>query len=264
MIASGDSRRERPETFHPGERSRVPARRRATAYALAVVAPVAVAAAMIPFRVDHGRVAVLVLVLPVLLVALLGATGPAIVAAVCAVLAYDFLLSEPYYSLAIDDTDDLVAAVTLLIVAVVVGVLSARLVRLRAQESRRRDELEQLVSFIRAYSERTDSADLVDVACAHITAVLNLTGCVWQPGKNVATGPVLLADGSLMGPILELNSDRAVLPARLELAVWRDGVQLGRFELTSAPHNVVSFEERAVAAAIAQLYGQVSRRSAPA
>ena len=250
--------------MHPGERSRIPARRRAIAYVLAVLAPLAVAAVMIPFREDHDRVAVLVLVIPVLLVALLGAIGPAIVAAVCAVLAYDFFLAQPYYSLAIDDTDDVVAAITLLIVAVAVGVLSGRLVRLRVQETTRRDELRLLVGFIHASSERRDSTDLGEIACGDITAVLNLTSCVWQPGKSVATGPVLLADGSLMGPLSELNSDRAVLPNRLELPVWRDGVQLGRFEVTSAPHNVVSYEERAVAAAIAQLYGQVVDRSAPA
>ena len=88
---------------------------------LAVVLPVVVAVAMIPVRVDHGRAAVLALVLPVVLVALLGATGPAVVAAATSVLAYDLFLAEPYYSFAIEDTDEVVAAATLLVVALVVG-----------------------------------------------------------------------------------------------------------------------------------------------
>ncbi|MET0911088.1 MAG: DUF4118 domain-containing protein, partial [Ilumatobacteraceae bacterium] len=141
MVGNAERSRERPETIHPGERSRFSVRRRVTAYVLAVLLPIAVGVAMIPFRVDHGRVAVLVLVIPVVVVALLGATGPAIVAAATAALVYDLVLVEPYYSLAIEDADEVVAAVTLLVVGVVVGVLSARLVRLSVRESTRRDEL---------------------------------------------------------------------------------------------------------------------------
>jgi len=261
MIGKVERARERPETIHPGERSRFSVRRRVVAYVLAVVLPVAVAVAMIPFRVDHGRVAVLVLVIPVVLVALLGATGPAVVAAATAVLAYDFLLAEPYYSLAIDDTDEVVAALTLLAVAVVVGVSSARLVKLRVRESTRRDELRHLVSFIRANSQRHDEGELADIASAHIAEVLHLTDCIWQPGTGAPGGPLLLADGNLMGRVSEMKSDRAVLPDHLDLPVWRGGEQLGRFELTSTPSNVVSIEERVIAAAIAELFGQATARS---
>jgi len=256
MVDRRERTRERHETIQPGERSRISARRRAVAYVLAVVLPVIVATAMIPFRVDHGRVAVLVLVVPVVVVALLGATGPAVVAALCAALAYDFLLVEPYYTFAIEDTDEVVAALTLLLVGVVVGVLSGRLVRLSVRESTRRDELRHLVDFIRANSEDRDAAELGTIACGHIAAVLNLTGCVWQPGQEPATGPILLGDGNLMGLVSELGSDRAVLPDRVELPVWRENRQLGRFILTATPRHVVSYEERVIAAAIAELYGQ--------
>ncbi len=141
------------ETIQPADRTRVPRRRRIAAYLLAIVLPVLTAAAMIPLRVDHGRMAVLVLVIPVVLVALLGGFGPAIVAAAGAVLAYDLFLVEPYYDLAISDSDEIVAAVTLFGVALIVGVLNARLVQLRARDAARLDELRHLVAFARVVTE---------------------------------------------------------------------------------------------------------------
>ena len=122
--------------------------------------PVVTAIALIPVRVDHARVALLVLVLPVVLVALLGTTGPAIVAAACAVLAFDFFLAEPYYSFAIEDADEIVAAATLFVVALVVGVLNARLVRARIRDSARRDELRNLIAFARTVADVRDEARL--------------------------------------------------------------------------------------------------------
>ena len=250
--------RGRYETVLPGARTRLSARRRLLAYVLAVVLPVVVAVAMIPVRVDHGRAAVLALVLPVVLVALLGATGPAVVAAATSVLAYDLLLVEPYYSFAIEDTDEVVAAATLLVVALVVGVLNARLVRLHARDTARRDELRHLIAFVRAVASIDDQAELTDTASEHLTAVLNLQRCVWQPGPAGSTRPVLMADGNVMGLQSDLNPDRALLPEHLEVPVWRNGTEIGRFLLTPTERHVASYEERVTAAAIAELYGQAA------
>ena len=138
-VALGPARRPKrshAELDEPGGRSRVPSRRRAVAYVLAVALPAVVAAAMIPVHADHGRTTAIVLVVPVVAVAALGATGPAVVAALSAGLSYDFFLTEPYYRLAIDDSDDVVAAVTLVVVGLIVGVLSSRLVRFTARALR--------------------------------------------------------------------------------------------------------------------------------
>ena len=231
-------------------------RRRVLAYVLALVLPTAVAIAMVPLRVDHGRVAVLALVLAVVVVALLGATGPAIVAAVTAVLAFDLFLAAPYYSFAIEDTDEIVAAATLLAVALVVGVLNARLVRMHARDSARRDELRHLIAFVREVASSTDNAELTDTACEHITAVLNLRRCIWHDEPDRPGRPILMPDGNIMGPVSDLNPDRAMLPATLGVPVSRHGVDLGWFELTPTDRHVASFEERVTAAAIAELYGQ--------
>ncbi len=223
---------------------------------LAVALPVVTAVALIPVRVDHARVALLVLVLPVVLVALLGTTGPAIVAAACAVLAFDFFLAEPYYSFAIEDADEIVAAATLFVVALVVGVLNARLVRARIRDSARRDELRNLIAFARTVADVRDEARLTEAACEHIASVLHLEQCEWQPGGAQPSRPVLLADGNLMARLVDLNDDRATLPEQIALPVRVDEVVIGTFVLTSNGREIVSFEERRTAATIAELFGR--------
>ncbi len=217
------------------------------AYVLAVALPLVTAIALIPVRVDHARVVLLVLVLPVIVVALLGTSGPAIVAAACAVLAFDFFLAQPYYSLAIEDPDEIVAAVTFFAVALVVGVLNARLVRAHIRDSARRDELRHLIAFARTVAAARDEAVLPDAACEHIASVLHLDECVWQPGGERSSRPALLADGNLMGRLVDLNPDRATLPAQIELPVWVDDAFIGRFVLTSSGQEIVSIEERRTA-----------------
>jgi K+-sensing histidine kinase KdpD len=249
------------ETIRPADRARIPRGRRIAAYFLAIVLPLSTAAAMIPLRVDHGRVAVLVLVIPVVLVALLGGFGPAIVAAGCAVLAYDVFLVEPYYDLAIGDSDEVVAALTLFGVALIVGVLSARVVQLRARDAARLGELRHLVAFARVVTEPIDDDTLVDAANEHITSLLNLRTCTWQPGNTESTAPILLPDGNLMGRMTAMNPDRATLPEHLEIPVRVDGDLLGRFVLLPTAGHVASYEERATAATIAALFGNAVSRS---
>lgn len=250
-------RRERFETAQPGERSRIPARRRMSAYVLAVLLPTSIAAVMIPLRVDHGRAAVLVLVLPVVVVALLGTTGAAVLAATTSVLAYDWLLAAPYYSFAIEDADEIVAAGTLLAVALVVGVLNTRLVRLHARDSARRAELRHLIRFVHTAATTDDPEALTVHACEQLTAVLNLRRCEWNAGSEPPTGgPILMPDGNIMGALDALDADRAVLPQHLAVPVLTNEIRLGRFDLTPTEHHVASFEERVTAVAIAELYGR--------
>ena len=67
-----------------------------------------------------------------------------------------------------------------------------------------------------------------------------------------------MADGNVMGLQSDLNPDRALLPEHLEVPVWRNGTEIGRFLLTPTERHVASYEERVTAAAIAELYGQAT------
>ncbi|HEX6416931.1 MAG TPA: DUF4118 domain-containing protein [Acidimicrobiales bacterium] len=247
-------RRQRPETAEPGERGVLGAPRLLAAYALAVVLPVATAAALVPVRDDHGRTTAIVLVLPVVVVAVLGATGPAVVAALAAGLAYDVLLTEPYHHVVISDTDDVVAALTLVAVALAVGLLSSRLIRLTARDTARRGELRHLLAFAHAATTPRTDAELTTEACRDIAAVLGLRECRWQPGYHGTAAPVLQPTGEISGYLTGLEADRAQLPPRVELPAVAGTVELGRFVLTSTGDHASSVEERLTAATIAALF----------
>ena len=81
------------------------------AYAAAVVVPVAVGAAVIPWRDNLTHSTALILVLPVLLVALAGGIGPGLPAAAASPqpVTFDLLLTRPYLGFSIHDNDDVVA-----------------------------------------------------------------------------------------------------------------------------------------------------------
>lgn len=255
--------RQRTGTEEPGERTALGAPRLLVTYALAVALPMATAAALVPVRNDHGRTTAIVLVLPVVVVAVLGATGPAVVAALAAGLAYDLFLTEPYHRLVISDTDDIVAAATLVAVGLAVGLLSSRLIRLTARDTTRRDELRHLLEFARAATTPHADADLNSEACRHISALLGLRDCRWQPGYLGTAAPVLGPNGEITGYLTGLEADRAHLPPTVELPAIAGSDELGRFVLAPSPDRVTSLEERLTAATIAALYAASVVTAAP-
>jgi hypothetical protein len=212
---------------------------------------------MIPFRAGHGPLAAITLVAPVVLVALLGATGPALIAAITAGLTYDLLLTRPYYQLVIDDPDDIAATITLLAVGVTVGLLNSRLIRLTARDAARRNELHHLLQFAQTTTTSPTDEELTAQACKQMTAILDLRDCRWHPGYHGTNAPILLPDGNIMGYLTALNPDRAKLPDHLELPARIGSTELGRFILTPRTRprrQPTSIEERLTAATIAALY----------
>lgn len=106
-------------------------------YSLAVVAVAALSAAMFGFRDELGVLNVLLLyLLLTLTLALLTGAGPAAVGAVLSFLTFDFVFIPPYYTLTVGRTDHVLALFVYLGVAVVTGVLVAR-VRARTEEALR-------------------------------------------------------------------------------------------------------------------------------
>jgi hypothetical protein len=250
---ASDQRRH-PEPEEPGERDVMPRSRLLLAYLVGLLLPLATAALLVPFREDHGRAMAIVLVVPVLVTASLGATGPAVVAALSAGLAYDVLLTRPYQQLAIDDPDDVVAAIVLVVVALVVGVSSSRLLRLRARSAARQTELHHLVGFADAVAREPSFDELAAEACGRIAALLGLQECRWSVGRLGGDRPVLLPDGNVMGYITALNPDRAKLPPEVELPAVAGTTAVGHFVLVSDGTCLTSYEERLTAATIATLF----------
>jgi len=241
-------------TAEPGERERPEAGRRQLGYLIAIGLPIAVALTLIPLREDHAGTAAVVMVVPVVIAASVGATGPAIVAALVAGLAYDVFLTEPYQHIAMNDADDIAAAITLVLVGLVVGVLASRNVHLAARSVRRRAELRHLIAFSRSSVAGRANDDLQAEACERIADLLNATHCRWVAAPPHAGVPLLLTDGNVMGPVASLGTDRAKLPTQVVLPAYAGSTIVGHFDIVSSKDRVTSFEERMTAAVIASLF----------
>ncbi len=239
-----------------------PSHRRRSTWVLATVAPATVALAFVPVRSDHAAAAAEVLVVPVLVAAIVGGTGPALVAAGVAGLGFGVLLTEPYGRFVIDDPDDVVTTVTLLVVASVAGTLSARLLRLTVRAAARRDELDRLVAFVALVDEVPTAQALEAAAVEHRSALLDLRRCDWRPGYQGTAGPVVLPSGLLREGAPGATGRRP--PTSLELPAVAAGRELGRFVVAERAPGA-SVEERATAMAVVTLFARslATRAAAP-
>jgi hypothetical protein len=229
---------------------------------VAVVPPLLTAVAFVPVRDDHAASAAVVLVVPVLVAAIAGGTGPALLAAAVAGLSFGVLLTEPYGQLVIDDPDDVVTTLTLLAVAAVAGTLSGRLLRLTVRDVARRAELDHLVAFVAEADELQDPGALEAAAIGHLTGLLDLRRCDWRPGYHGTVGAVVLPSGLTGDRPSGVHDQRTA--GTLELPAVADGCELGRFVVSERTLEA-SVEERASAMAIASLFARsVAARDATA
>jgi K+-sensing histidine kinase KdpD len=129
-----------------GSRDRAPRPLVGTVVGAALV--VVVTAALVPLRADITRAApALVLVIAVVVAGLIGGRIAAVVTASVAVFAFNVAFIPPYWTLAIDVVDDVIALVAFTVVALTVGTLVAR-------ESDHRHAAEQRARELQALHER--------------------------------------------------------------------------------------------------------------
>lgn len=251
---------ERPDPVLPGVASGFDRRRMIAAYLLAATLPLAMAAALIPVRIDHAQTTAIVLVVPVVLIAVLGAVGPGLVAAVSAGLAYDLMLTAPYYRLAIDDTDDFVATLTLVLVGLVVGLVTARLAREVALDAVRVHQLGQLTRFAGISAGPATEETLVEQACTHIARVLHLQSCVWRPTYRGGAHPVLGPSGAIARNAPTEATRAPGSPDIIEVPAIGPIGEIGRFVLTFRRDRASSREERVTVVAIAAMFATAHHR----
>jgi len=110
----------------------------------------------------------------------------ALLASALGFLTYNFFFTTPYYSLAVEQSEAVVALLVFLISAVFTGTLASRL---KAQvdsmrASRRRTET--LYEFARKIAAATKADDVLWAAAAHIAVTLNCRSLILMPGVGGA------------------------------------------------------------------------------
>lgn len=225
----------------------------------ALLAPPAVCALLIPFREHFDNAnAALLLVVVIVAVAVFGIRLAGILAAISSAVWFDFLLTVPYYSFTIKNTDDVEQAVLLLAIGVAVTQIAIWGRRQQANASRRRGYLDGVITTSQAVAAGASTDDLIEQVRVELTALLGIDGAKFVAGSKETHGPRLNPDGSVTRGSHLLKVERDGLPtnAEIELTVQHAGETRGRFLLTAATRIVrPDLEQRLVAVALADQVG---------
>jgi K+-sensing histidine kinase KdpD len=245
----------------------------APGYAVAVLAPVAVAALLVPLRdgLERANLA-LVLVVVVVLAAALGGRGAGALAAIVSVLAFDFFLTEPYLSMEIASADDIESASLLLVIGLVVGEIVVRARRTRGVARDRADELARLAHVSELVATGAPVDDVVRAVETGLVEILVLRDCWFEPEQR----PARERDHRVVRPMPRLERSGSVtgagewgfvdggmaLPPEVELVVEGQGRRRGRLVLAADARSPVPLEHRAFAVVLADQLGAALAGSA--
>jgi K+-sensing histidine kinase KdpD len=238
---------------HDGERDLV-------GYAVAGLAPVAVAALLVRVRgeIDHTNLA-LVLVVVVVLVAIVGGRGPGAVAAVLTTVSYDFFLTRPYTSFSIDSADDIETTIILLVIGILVGQLVVGARRHRRLASRGADEIARVHRVSELAASGAPVEELEQAVATELAELLGLRACRYEATPSGPALSRLERNGAISGATSRrfAGEEFALPEAGVELPVLGRGRERGRFVLTPDPAEGASLEERVVAVALSDQFGAV-------
>ncbi len=240
-------------------------------YVVAVLAPIAVAALLVPLRDELVSTNLaLILVLTVVVAAVVGGRGPGVVAAVVATIAYDFFLTRPYLSFTIDSADDIETTFILLVIGLVVGQLAVVARRRRSAAERGSEEVARLHQVANLVAGGAPIDEIVERVTAELTQMLDLRECVFQepPYPDAAFGielPQVERNGAISGVTTHryVGGGFAIPEAGAVLPVQGRGRQVGRFMLEPGDPHGSTVEELVVAVALADQLGAAIAAGAP-
>ena len=236
------------------------------AIAAALIAPIAAAAILLPFRPTWSNTnAALLLVVVVVAVAAIGNRIAGAIAAIGAAVWFDFFFTLPYYRFTIRHSSDVTTFVLLLVVGVAVSQLAARARRLRVLAITDAGYLAQIHETT-ALAQSAKSPDaVVDLVREQLAGLLDLADCRFEYGMLLGHPPRLEHDGTVRTGYGRWNVEESGLPAEeVELRVFGNGQYYGRFMLTPKPGSRPSLQARLVAVTLADQAGRALAVRAPA
>src|SRR5471030_2591801 len=137
------------------------------------------------FGLEHGSV---VYLLPVLIAATRWGIVPAIVAAICGVLASAFFFYPPLYSFRITNPQEVVNLILFIFVAVVVSQLATRLKRQLEMARQREIDLRDLYAFSRRLAVAFDVSDIHLAIEDHLASVMQRKVVLFASARDATAG----------------------------------------------------------------------------
>ena len=241
-------------------------RHRSWVVTAAAVAPLLACVVLAVFRdTITAATAVLVLVLLVVGAASTGVRLAGIVAAASGAVWFDYFLTKPYETLAINDRNDVEAAVLLVLIGLAVTEVALWGHRQQARANRRAGYLDGVLGTAEIVTLQQDSPDsLVRHVAEQIKQILDVGRCAFVAGPvHDARVPRLDHHGRVWRGDRQVDVDRDGLPTddNIALPVARADVTLGHFLITAASDIArPTMEQRKVAVLLADQVGSVLTR----
>ena len=238
-------------------------RHRSVVVAVAALAPLVACSVLALFRGSvTASTAVLVLVLLVIAAASTGIRIAGIVAAVSGGIWFDFFLTRPYETLAIHDSNDVEAAVLLVLIGAAVTEVALWGHRQQSRADRRAGYLDGVLGTAEIVTLSTDSPEVLTAHVAEqIKQILDVSRCRFVPDRvHDPRLPVLGHEGQVTrgGRIVDVDRDGLPTDDDIALVVTRSGAVVGHFLLTCASRIArPTLEQRKVAILLADQVGQV-------
>jgi K+-sensing histidine kinase KdpD len=239
-------------------------RHRAPVLVTAVVLPLLVCAVLARFRDSvTTATAVLLLVLVVVAAASTGSRVAGIAAALSSGLWFDLLLTQPYGRLAIDDRNDVEAAVLLVLIGAAVTEVALWGHRQQARSAQRSGYLDGVLGTAEIVTLRRETPEALVQHVAHqVQELLDVTECRYVVGPVRDPRTAILDHSGLVsrhGHPVDVDRDGLPTDSETALVLTQGTVTTGHFLLTSASDIArPTLERRRVAVLLADQLGPLA------
>jgi K+-sensing histidine kinase KdpD len=233
----------------------------------ALLAPLALAAILVPFRSSFPNTdAALAMLLVVVAVAANGDRLAGYIAAVSAAVWFDFFLTRPYERFTITRRVDIETTILLLVIGIAVTELAVWGRRQQSAASKRAGYLDGINAAAQSVATGGSPGTLTDQVTRQLTQLLSLRSCRFQHGVAGLGQPARMRhDGTVTVADREWDMDAEGFPpgTDTELLVESGGVFQGRFLMTPLAGARPSLEQRLLAVAFADQVGAALATSHP-
>ena len=235
------------------------------AIAAALIAPLAAAAILLPFRSSWPNTNVaLLLVVVIVAVAAIGNRVAGAIAAIGAAVWFDFFFTLPYERFTIRSSADVTTFALLLVVGVIVSQLAAYARRLKVVAITDESYLAQIHQTAALAQTATSPEAVVDHVREQLMSLLDLQACRFEYGNLLGHPPRLQPDGTVVTGRGRCDVEQAGLPSEeIELQVFGNGQYYGRFMMRPQPGSRPSLQARLVAVALAEQAGSALAARTP-
>jgi hypothetical protein len=226
------------------------------AAAAGAIAPLLVAAVLVPFRGTFATTsAALVMVCVIFAAAVSGTRVAGVLASVSAAAWFDFFLVRPYDRFTISHRPDIETTIAILVVGVLVTELAARSRRHWQSANSSTAYVSMIHDVAVLAADSAPVTTMIDRTNQSLTRLLSLRSCRFDRALSDPPLAQILSNGDVAHVGLRWPAREIGLPGPEAevLAKWRGRV-VGRFVVTPTPGLTVSLEQRIVAIALVDVF----------